>query len=880
MGIAALLRKISMLLRRNRFRSELDEEMAFHRAQVEQELRAQGMSPREARRAAKRQFGDAERIQERSQEIVGLRFESVIQDSRFALRQLRNNPGFAVTAMAILALGIGASVAIFGFVDAALIHPLPYADPTRLMGVYETAKGCPRCPLSYQDYLDWKQQNHSFVSLEAWGMNGYLLPTPSGADPVQGVRVSDGFFRALGVTPILGRDFYAGESTPNAPRTVLLSYTTWQTRFGGQRSVIGQSVKLSDQMYTIVGVLPAEFHFAPRGRSDFWTTLHDPNGCETHRYCHNLFGLARLKDGVTVAAALADAKAIAQRLETQYPGSNHGQGAIVVPLPEVIVGDMRTPLLVLLGGSALLLLIACVNVSSLVLVRAESRRREIAVRGALGASRGRLMGQFATESIVLVLSATLLGLGFASVGMQALSGLISKDTLEFVPYLKGLHLNLHCFLFTGVLAFLAALWFSAVPALRLPLGRVREGLADGGRGSAGITWRSLGAHLVVVELATAVVLLASAGLLTKSFYKLLHVDANFDTSNLAMVDVQAPDSAYGKPPQALALDREVIRRISSLPGVVSVGLTTDPPLTCNCDTTWFRVMGHPWNGEHYEAPQRDVSPEYFHTLQAKILRGRGYVETDDGAKPTHVMINRTLAQQFFPNEDPIGKKIGDLDLDKDTLREIVGVVDDIREGGLDSDIRPAIYYPMYEGPDNNFTVVVRTQQQPGSVLAAMAAAVHHVDPGIGVTNERTMTEQIETSQTAYIHRSAAYLVSGFAALALVLGTVGLYGVVAFSVGQRTREIGVRMALGAQRGSVYRLILREAGILAAVGIVIGLGCAVGAASTMRMLLFGVAAWDAGTLGSVAVLLGAAALLASFFPAHRAAGVDPAEALRAE
>jgi macrolide transport system ATP-binding/permease protein len=880
MGIAGFFRKLAMLLRRDRFRSELDEEMAFHRAQAEKDFLAEGMAKRAARQAAARQFGNRERLKERSSEVIGFPFERVAQDLRFALRQLRNNPGFAITAIAVMALGIGASVAIFGFVDAALIKPLPYADPARLVGVYENTPQCPRCNLSYEDYLDWKKQNSVFNSLEAWGMNGYLLPTPSGAEPVQGVRVSNGFFRALGVTPMLGRDFYAGESTPNAPRTVLLSYATWQTRFGGQQNVIGKPLTLSGDSYTIIGVLPAEFHFAPRGGAELWTTLHDPNGCEKRRSCHNLYGIARLRDGVSVENALADAKAIARRLELQYPDSNKGQGGIVVPLSEAILGNIRPILLVLLAGATLLLLIACVNVSSLVLVRAESRKQEIAVRGALGASRARLMGQFATEGLTLVAAGIAFGMMLASGGMRALSQLLPRQALESMPYLRGLHLNLHCYVFATLLGLLATILFSVVPILRLSFGQMREGLAEGSRGSARRTWRSLGTNLVIVELATAVVLLSGAGLLAKSFYRLLHVDVKFNAENLALVTVQAPDATYEKAPQALALDRAVIAHVSQLPGVVSVGLSTDPPLTCNCNTTWFRVLGHPWNGEHNDAPQRDVTPEYFKTLQARILRGRMYTETDDSSKPPYVMINQTIAKQFFPGEDPIGKKIGDNDLSKGSLREIIGVVDDIREGELDSEIHPTIYYPMYQGPDDYFTVVVRTGQSPESILPALSAAIHQIDPAIGTSNETTMTEQMNTSATAYIHRAAAYLVGGFAVLALVLGVVGLYGVIAYSVSQRTREIGVRMALGAPRGSVYSLILKEAGWLTGIGIALGLVASLGAATLMRKLLFGTAAWDAATLATVAVVLGCAAMLASYIPAHRAAGVDPAEALRTE
>ena len=376
------------------------------------------------------------------------------------------------------------------------------------------------------------------------------------------------------------------------------------------------------------------------------------------------------------------------------------------------------------------------------------------------------------------------------------------------------------------------------------------------------------------------VLLSGAGLLAKSFYHLLHVDIGFNPDHLAMVNVQAPDAKYGNEPAALALDKQVIARVASLPGVTAVGLSSDPPLTCNCNTTSFRVFGHPWNGEHNDAPERDVTPDYFKTLQARMLSGRSYSEDEDNSKPPAVIINKTLEMQFFPGEDPVGKKIGDNGLSPKSLREIVGVVDDIREGQLDSDIRPAIYYPMYQGPDDEFTLIVRTSLPAEQLLPTLTAVVHKIDPAIGISNETTMTGQIDDSQTAYLHRSAAWLVGGFAALALLLGVVGLYGVIAYSVSQRTREIGVRMALGASRGSVYRLILKEAGMLIAMGVVGGLGGSVFAAHLMSKLLFGVQAWDAGTLLGVAVVLAGSAMLASYFPARRAASVNPTEALRAE
>jgi macrolide transport system ATP-binding/permease protein len=879
-SITRFLKKIGMLLRREKFNNELDEEMSFHREQKEKELRESGVAPREAHHAAALEFGNTTRLKEQSNEIVGFRFETVWQDLHFAVRQLRRSPGFTLTAILMLALGIGASVAIFAFVDAALIKPLPYQDPMRLVDVNERVKVFPRSNLSYQDYLDWKKMNKVFSQMEAYTGTGYLLNTPGGAEPTQGARVTAGFFRVLGVKPMLGRDFYDNEDMPGAADTVILSYDTWQERFGGRKDIIGQTVGLSGTPNTIIGVLPPEFQFAPRGKAEFWATLHTLTGCEKRRSCHNLYGVARLKDGVSVEMALAEMTEIARQLEVQYPASNRGQGANVMPLYEEIVGDIRPILLTLLGGAGLLLLIACINVSSLLLVRSESRKREIAVRGALGASRARLARQFVTESLVLVLAGGSLGLLFAFGGMQVLLRLISKDMLAYVPYLAGVKLNLHVVAFAAAILLLAAVVFAMTPVLRLPLTSLREGLTDGGRGAAGTLWKRLGANLVVLELAIAVVLLVSAGLLGKSFYKLLHVEFGFQPDHLATVQVVLPENTYAKDPQVVAVSRQILSSVARLPGVKSAGLTSDMPVSFNGDTNWIRIVGKPYNGEHNEVNQREVSSDYFKTLQAKLIQGRFFSDEEDASKPLVVVINKTFAKQYFPGEDPVGRKMGDTELTPKSIREIIGVVDDVKEGSLDSEIWPAEYTPINQNGDTYLGLIVRTSQEEKFVLPALGATIHKVNPGIGVLGEATMMQRINESQTAYMHRSSAWLVGGFAAMALLLGVVGLYGVIAYSVSQRTREIGVRMALGAQQSSVYRMILKEAGWLTGVGILAGLMCSIAVATLMRKLLFGIHSWDVSTLAAVALLLGASALLASYFPARRAASVNPVEALRAE
>ncbi len=874
------LRKTALLFRRRDFDHDLQEEMAFHREQTAKEFEAAGIPPEAARYAAMRQFGNATLLQERSREVVQFRAETVVQDLRFAFRQLRRSPGLALTAILVLALGIGASTAIFAFVDAVLIRPLPYADPNRLVDVDESEAVFPRSNLSRADYEDWKRLNITLKSLEAYGGTGFLLRTGTLSEPVPAARVSDGFFRLLGVTPILGRDFRPGEDKPGQPKIAMLSYGTWMKRFGGRREVIGETISLSGEAYTIVAVLPRDFSFAPRASAELWVPLLDKNGCETRRSCHNLDGVGRLRDGVTVQAASADLKAIAARLALAYPGSNQGQSASVEPLSELFVGKLRPTLLMLLAGAGLLLLIAGVNVSSLLLVRAESRRRETAVRSALGATPARLARLFTTEGLLLAGLGCAAGMLSAVFMISLLTRIVPKPMAQGMPFLDALGLNPHTVLFAAGTALLAAVLLSATPTLRLAFRDVQDGLSDGGRGTASRFWRRLGANLVVVELTVAVVLLAGAGLLAKSFYLMLHVETGFDTSHLATVYVMAPDNVYSKPEQKIALYHQILEKVSAMPGVQSAAVTSDLPLNCNCDTDWIRIPGKPFHGEHNEVLQRDVSPQYMTVLKARLLRGRMFTEADDANHPQVTILNESMVKKYFPGEDALGKMIGDGDLSPKSMRQVVGIIEDVREGAADDQPWPAEYFSIYHSLDPYFAVAVRTGQDENAMLPGLVKTLRGINPNLGVYGESTMTAQLSSSQSALLHRFATWLVVGFAGLALALGVVGLYGVVAYSVSQRTREIGVRMALGAQRSSIQGLILKEAGWLTAAGIIAGLACSVAAAHLMRTLLFGVHAWDFPTLAAVAAVLGAAALLASLIPARRASSVNPVEALSAE
>jgi len=714
----SIANRIMNLFRRTAVDREIEREMNAHIEMRTEDNRTAGMSPQDALRDALLRFGNRSVMRERATEAdAALWLESLWIDVRYASRQLLKNPGFALTAIVVLALGMGASVAIFAFVDAALIKPLPYSDPARLVSLYETVPSCLLCNVSYQNFRDWQRTARGFRSIDVWGYARYALHAAGAIEPTEGTRVSDGFFRTLGVTPMLGRDFYPGEDAPGAPRTVLISYAECQKRFSGNRDVVGKTIHLDDLNYTIIGVLPQKFHFSQRGDAEFWAALNDPDGCQKRRGCHSLFGVARLKDGVTVAAAAAEMTAIAAQLEKQYPESNRGFGAVVHPLSEAEVGQIRPILLVLLSGAGLLLLIAYVNVVSLLLVRSEGRRQEIAVRGALGASTARLMRQFVTEGLVLVAAGTSLGLGAAYAAMSLLLGLIPANRMQAMPYLNGLGFSAPVLAFAAGIAVLAALLFAVAPALRLRARELRRDLAEGSRGSAGKSWRRLGSKLVMVELATAVVLLVGAGLLGKSLYLLLHVNTGFEPDHLASVLVSIPKS-YETDAQVMALERAIKSRVEALPGVQSASISSSAPVRSWDGGVYITVAGRPMPKERNDVPERDVSAEYLVTLGAKLLRGRYFTEAeDDPQKSRVVVINESMAKQFFPGEDAVGKQLAYAGSKQTVL--VIGVVEDIKEGQLDSDNGAAMYVPFNQDSWGVFSLVVRTSLAPALLLPSL-----------------------------------------------------------------------------------------------------------------------------------------------------------------
>lgn len=874
-------RRLCGLVAGERIAREISAELEAHlELHIADQVRA-GTSPEEARRQAILQLGGISAVKEAYRDRSSVpALEHLRQDVRFAVRQLWRNSGFAATAMLVLALGIGAATAIFAFVDAALLKPLPYKDPSRLMSVDESTSMFPRSNVSYFDYLDWKRENKVFTSLDVYRGAGYLLKDGARVQMVDAARVSAGFFQTLSVAPQIGRLFRAGEDAPNAPHLVMLSYAAWQRRFGGDVNVVGRGLVLSGDLYTVIGVLPARFEFGPVGGAELWTAIDPAHGCEARRSCHDEHGVGRLRPGVSAEAALREMKMIAGRLEKEYPDSNRGQSATVTPLADVITGPVRPLLVLLMSGALLLLALAVVNVNSLLLVRSESRRLEMAVRTSLGASRGRMVMQFLTEASVLLGAGGLMGLACAAAGIRFLLYLAPADMVVRAPYLRDAGFNAQVLAFGLTVAAAAAVCFGVTPLALLPKGDPHAYLSAGGRWSAGLSWRRFGSKLVVVELATTVVLLVSAGLLAKSLYVLLHVNVGFEPDHLAAATVAAPDNLYGAGAQQTALARRIVAGLRTLPGVTGAALANDLPVSCNCDTDWIRIVGAPFDGRHEDVLERDATPDYFRTMGVKLLRGRFFDESEDASKAKVVVVNQAFVRKYFPHVDPIGQQIGDLKLDPTSLRQVIGVVENIREGTLEDDFWPAEYLPFSQDPGSYFNVVVRTKQDEHGILAQIRGVIQGQDPGVGVSDEISLDDRIRNSPAAYVHRSSTWLVGGFAAVALLLSVIGLYGVVAFSVSRRTREIGVRMALGAEPGAVYWLVLREAGWLTALGIAGGVAGSLGLSEALRRLLFGVEPWDATTLTGVSVLLAAAAILAAWVPARRAARLDPVNALRVD
>ncbi len=807
---------------------------------------------------------------------------TILQNLRYELRALLKSPRFTSIALITLVLGIAANVAIFTFVDAALLRPLPYRDASRLMEVYDTrmAEVFTQFEASYPDFLDWRAQQQVFDGLAGYSQNQVLLRGAGAPELLPSAVVTDNFFQTIGVPPLAGRDFRAGEDLATSPRMAMLSYGWWQRHFGG-KDVTGQILSIDGEPTTIIGVLPADFHFAPVGDPDIWLTLHATGQLLQRRNLHWLSVIGRLKPGISRESAGSAMNLIAEGLEKQYPQSNDKLRTAIVPLNEVIVGQIRPILLVLLGAVVLLLLIACANVANLLLARAMARRNEMAIRTALGASRTRLIGLMLTEGLILSFAGAAVGMAVAYWTIKGLVAMIPATLLNSMPYLKHMSIDARVLLFACALAIITGVVFALAPALQAAKADVQGALKDGSRSSQSSSWRRFASALVVGEVALAMVLLAGSGLLVKSLYLLLNVNPGFDQHNLLAMGVGLSQSRFPKDADQLQALQTLLDKLRALPGVKSVGTSSQLPVANMGNTSNLRVVGVPSaTPQGREANSRSVNRTYFQTLGAELVAGSWFTEADNATGPQHVIVNKTLADQFMSGLDPVKQQIWFTYSDKEKPRQVIGVVRDVREGPLDSPARPAIYTPMEADARLFFGLLVRTEQTPDALTAEIQSAIRQFDPDAVTFNVQTMEDRIQRSPAAFLHRYPAVLAGMFAGLALLLGTIGLYGLVAYSVSQRTQEIGIRMALGAQRGSVLNMVLAQGVRLIVPGVVAGIVAAMLVSYLMRSMLFGIHSWDPVIFVAVTAILAIVTLAASYVPARAATKVDPMVALRYE
>jgi putative ABC transport system permease protein len=878
-----MLNKLRLRLRALFFRSkmeeDLDEEVRFHLEREIQENIARGMSPEEARFAALRSFGGVERVKEESRDERGIRLmEEFWQDLRYGARMLLKNPGFTSIAVLTLALGIGANTAIFSVVYALLLRPLPYHEPDRLaLLTNKTSHG--RSGISYPNFSDWRERAQSFEGMTAVREASFNL---TGVDkPVQlrGRMVNWNFFRLLGIQPQLGRMFAAEDDRYGAARMVIISHGLWQERFGGEASAIGRKLRLSGELYEVIGVLPPGFeYFSP---VDLYTPIElelKPNTGMTDRGTSigGMNAIARLMPGVTLAQANSEMAALAAQVEREHPTINAGRSAQAEPLQAVMTGGVRQTLWALLGAVGFILLIACVNVANLTLVRAAERQKEMALRLALGAGRGRIIKQLLSESLLIALSGGAVGV---LLGKWMLDGLLALAP-DNIPLLNRAGLSNTVLFFTLGVSVLTSLLCGSLPALHASRADLQSALKEGGRSSAGARRDLTRKTLLVVEVSLALALLIGAGLLVRSMARALGVELGFNPDRLLTMQLMASDSDYNAA-RLRILFNECLARVSALPGIESAAITHALPID---GSQWDTVVHAadkpvPQPGEFPGTEFTPVSANYFEAMNIRLLQGRWFNSADTANSPTVAVINETLARRIWPGEDPLGKRLrrGIPEMYSPWL-EVVGVVADVKSYGVESETPLQTYVPFAQSPPSNFWLVARTTGEPLQAASSVERAIHSIDKDLPVSSVRSMDQLLDNSLTA--RRLTLVLIGSFAALALLLAAIGVYGVVSYSVRQRTHEIGVRMALGAQRRDVLRLILAQGARLALLGIAIGWGTALTLTRWMEALLFETRPTDSMTFTVTAALLALVALFACYLPARRATKVDPLLALRGE
>lgn len=826
--------------------------------------------------------------------------ETLLQDLKYGLRVLARSPGFTLVAILTLALGIGANTAMFSVVNAVLLRPLAYNDSASLVNIWGKLEkeGIPRNWLSEPEYWDLLDRTQSFAKIGIYTIGGGVSLTSSDAPPVQAsaALANAGLFPILAVHPALGRTFASGpngEDQPGHNHVTILSYALWRSQFGGDPNIIGKEIQLDRESYSVVGVLPKDFSFA--GKQDLWLPASLNRAKPRNRGSHFYFAVARLKLGVTIAQASAELDRFAAQLAREYPDnypSSAGWGMFLVPLKEQMVGQIRPALLVLLGAVGFVLLIACVNIANLLLANGSAREREFAVRSAMGAARSRLVRQLVTESLMLALAGGVLGLVLAYWGVGSVRALVGDS----VPRVDEIRVDPFVLAFTFVVSILTGLIFGLAPAWHGAKANLQDALKDGGRGSAGGGSRKLRGALVVSEVALAVLLLVGAGLLIRSFRQLLEVSPGFQTQHLLTMEISLPEKPYPDGAPVQTFFKQLTERVRSIPGVQSAAAISQMPLSdsYSSGTTWVEEssatnvvrLAKFDNRPFIEADQRIVTPGFFETLRIPLVRGR-YIEDSDAADALLVaVVDSDFAKRFWPGQDVIGKKIA-IDTVPDSSQEhpvlrwrtVIGIVDHVHHYGLDSRGREQVYVPESQIPyGRDLYLAARTSLDPTSITNAIRQQVATIDREVPIYNIATMDELL--SHSVAQPRLNLTLLAAFASMALLLAAVGVYGVMAYAVTQRTHELGIRMALGATQRDVLKLVLLEGGRLAVAGLAIGLLASLALTRVMASLLFGVKPADPTTFSLVAALLGAVALIACYIPAHRATKVDPLVALRYE
>jgi predicted permease len=864
-------------------RDEVDAELDFHLEMRAAELIGSGLPPRAAIDEARRRFGDLEYTKVYCRELDARheRWRSAIewwhdvwQDVRYGARALRKNPGFTIVAVLTLMLGIGANTAIFSVVYGVLLKPLPFAAPGRLVRVLGTDPSGGNPPISPLDLRDYRAQSRSFQTLAAVTGSPTTITSPDReAEQLERASVSSSFLPMLGVRPVVGRHFTPTEEIGGRSNEVMVSEELWRSRFGADPNIVGKSIVLDGSAQTVVGVVPREQRFP--AQADVWSpiALDLELGSPPLRIARFLRVYGRLAPQATVQSANAELKTITDRLQALYPTTNTGDGAEVVDLHTYLVGNLRTPFLMLLGAVGLVLLIACANVANLLLVRAAGRRSEMAIRTALGASRARVVRQLVTESVLLALLGATLGTALAFRGTQLLASLAQNQ----IPRLASVRVDGAVLIATAVLAIGTGVLFGLVPAWQATRGDATLELRGVSRTGRAAGSRSMRRTLVIAEMAMSLVLLAGAGLLIRSFLRLRAVDPGFDPSGVATFDlsIRTRQLAAEKAAYRRQFVRTMLERSGAIPLVQSAAVTSALPLSGVSFMLNFEIVGQPPTGNKLAAEIRAVSPEYFTTVRTRILRGRAFTTQDRDGAPKVAVINEVAARQFFPNENPIGRRLR-IERDAPEGSEIVGVVADVRQRGLNEDAQPELYLSFDQAPTGDFAVVMRTSGAVTPALNAAKQIVHDLDRGLAVQRPRMLADVV--AESAARQRMYMLLLGLFATVAVVLAAVGIYGVVSHTVSQRVHEMGIRMALGANAANIIALVLREGIVLTGIGLMLGLTGALWATRLLEGLLFGVDHSDPVTFAGGVLLLSMVSLAACYLPARRAAGVDPTVAMR--